>query len=399
MLTALKSFLHLSYLKAKTHFVEWRRWSGRQNGEDGCRVFYGHNHIPLLGEKASGGIIKCQDLQEVFPNTVHGANILYMVSSALPHFAAVVVHYARRKGAKLILNQNGVSYYGWHGPGWEKLNEAMVELLHQADYVFYQSKFCKISADRYLGERKGPFEILYNSVDTKVFIPASIPGDGTKLLLAGSHHHFYRVKAAIEMMSYLVTDIPDVRLTIAGKYMWKQKQGEALAEARDLAAKLDVVQNIDFRREYSQEEAISLMRQSHILLHTKYNDPCPRLVVEAMSCGLPIVYSHSGGVPELVGEDAGIGVSAPLDWEHDHPPDPKKLARAVIEVLSDYDRFSEVARARAIERFDIRPWLERHKVVFESLLLDTKGQKIASAFNFKKYLFDRIYRIFRMLII
>ena len=368
MFESVKSFLHLSYLKAKTHFVEQRRWSNKIDWESGCRVFYGHDHILPPGEKASGGIIKCQDLQGLYPNTVHRANILYMVSSALPHFAPVVVRYARRKGTKLILNQNGVAYPGWHGSGWEKQNEPMAELLRQADYVFYQSEFCKISADRYLGERKGSFEILYNPVDTRVFIPASVSREGTRLLLAGSHYHFYRVRSAIESLSYLVEDIPDVHLTIAGRYMWKPKQEEALAEARGIAAKLDVAQCIDFKGEYSQEEAISLMQQSHILLHTKYNDPCPRLIVEAMSCGLPIVYSKSGGVPELVGEDAGVGVSAPLDWEQDHPPDPQKLARAVIDVLSDYEQYSKAARARAVERFDVRPWLRRHRIVFESLL-------------------------------
>jgi len=372
MFESIKSFLHLSYLKAKTHFVERCRWSGRQKGGDDCRVFYGHDHIPPPGEKASGGIIKCQDLQGLYPNTVHRANILYMVSSALPHFASVVSYYARRKGTKLILNQNGVAYPGWHGPGWEKLNEPMAELLHQADYVFYQSKFCKISADRFFGERKGQFEILYNPVDTKVFIPASVPREGIRLLLAGSHQHFYRVRAAIEALSHVVADVPDMHLTIAGRYIWKQSQRDALAEAKNLAAKLGIIQKIDFLGEYSQEEAISLMQQSHILLHTKYNDPCPRLVIEAMSCGLPIVYSHSGGVPELVGEDAGIGVSAPLDWEHDHAPDPQELARAIVDVLSDYKRFSKAARSRAVERFDVRPWRKRHKVVFESILSDLK---------------------------
>ncbi len=370
MLTTLKSILYLSYLKAKIHFVERRRWRDKIDWENDYRVFYGHDHIPLSGEKASGGIIKCQDLQGLYPNAVHGANILYLVSSALPLFATVMLRYANKKGAKLVMNQDGVAYYGWHGSGWEKQNEPIAELLRQADYVFYQSEFCKVSADRFLGERKGQFEILYNPVDTKVFIPTSVPRKGTRILLAGSHQHFYRVKVAIEMMSYLITDIPDVHLTIAGRYVWRQNQQESLAEARDLTSKLDVVQIIDLRGEYSQKEAVSLLQQSDILLHTKYNDPCPRLVVEAMSCGLPIVYSNSGGVPELVGEDAGIGISAPLDWECDHPPDPQELTRAVIDVLSDYDRFSKAARSRAVERFDVSPWIQRHKIVFESLILE-----------------------------
>ena len=44
---------------------------------------------------------------------------------------------------------------------------------HEANYVFWQSKFCKLSADKFLGKRRGPGEILYNCVDTNFFVPSS----------------------------------------------------------------------------------------------------------------------------------------------------------------------------------------------------------------------------------
>ena len=40
---------------------------------------------------------------------------------------------------------------------------------HAADYVFWQSEFCKTTANKFLGKRKGPGEILYNCVDTNSF--------------------------------------------------------------------------------------------------------------------------------------------------------------------------------------------------------------------------------------
>src|SRR5206468_10667956 len=119
---------------------------------------------------------------------------------------------------------------------------------------------------------------------------------------------------------------------------------------------------------YTQAAAPDVFRSADVLLHTKYNDPCPGLVVEAMACGLPVVYSSSGGVPELVGQDAGIGLPAPLDWERQHPPEPEALAEAVIQVVDRLEDYREAARRRAVEAFDSRPWIARHLEVFRGLL-------------------------------
>jgi glycosyltransferase involved in cell wall biosynthesis len=119
---------------------------------------------------------------------------------------------------------------------------------------------------------------------------------------------------------------------------------------------------------YTQRDAPEIFHRAHVLLHTKINDPCPSLVIEAMASGLPVVYAKSGGVPELVGDDAGIGVEHPDSWERDDPPAPDALAAAVSRVLADRERFAEAARLRAVERFALEPWLDRHAEVFGELV-------------------------------
>jgi hypothetical protein len=80
------------------------------------------------------------------------------------------------------------------------------------------------------------------------------------------------------------------------------------------------------------------------------------------------VYPASGGVPALVGEDAGVGVPHPVSWERDEPPPPSELAAAVERVLERLDPYAEAARRRAVERFDLEPWLPRHEELFSELL-------------------------------
>ena len=79
------------------------------------------------------------------------------------------------------------------------------------------------------------------------------------------------------------------------------------------------------------------------------------------------MYARSGGTPELVGEDAGVGVPAPLDWDRDHPPAPADLAEAVGRVGERLPEYAAAARERSL-RFDVRPWVERHREVFERLV-------------------------------
>jgi glycosyltransferase involved in cell wall biosynthesis len=111
-----------------------------------------------------------------------------------------------------------------------------------------------------------------------------------------------------------------------------------------------------------------VLARGEILLHTQYNDSCPGIVLEAMASGIPVVYSDSGGTPELVGSDAGLGVPTESSWERVQPPDPDALAVAALAVADEWRRRSEAARARAVDHFDQRQWLRRHAALFDELL-------------------------------
>jgi glycosyltransferase involved in cell wall biosynthesis len=325
----------------------------------GVAVFYGHDRIPGREDVAHGGMVKFQHLERLFPNEPSAFNVLYLGSSNRPADSSDLIRLARGRGAAIAWNQDGVAYAGWHGPGWERTNEPLAEGLHAADHVFFQSEFCRLSSDRFLGERRGPAEVLPNPVDTERFTPAERPERPLTVLLGGNQYQRYRLEAALDTLRLL----PEARLLVAGRLSWDPDPRVVRRELPGLLA--GVGERVELLGPYSQAEAPAVYRGADLLLHTKYNDPCPTVVLEAMACGLPVVHSASGGTPELVG-DAGVGVEAPLDWEHDHPPAPQALAAAVLECAERLDALVVVARDRA-SRFDVGPWLERHRVVFEEL--------------------------------
>ena len=371
ILRTAKSILLPYYISARISFKERQRWRHAAK-EKNCRVYYGHDRFLSKDQQVSGGVVKFQDLQESFPNFSHRPNLLYLLSSYLPLREDIIVKSAKRHGIRFILNQNGVAYPAWHGPGWEEANKPMAFLLKEADHVFYQSEFCKVSADHFLGTRDGAFEILYNPVDTDCFVPKQTEDDlnksNLKLLMTGSYHEKYRVMIVLQVLKHVISYLPDTQLTIAGRLAWRANENEALSEMMDFAKKLDILKNFFFIGAYTQKDAYKIYPDHHILVHTKHNDPCPRVVVEALSCGLPVVYSSSGGLPEMVSREAGIGIPAPPDWEKIHEPDPQLMAEAILKIAASYTTYSISARNHAVAKFDVHQWIHRHEMIFKELL-------------------------------
>lgn len=338
-------------------------------------ISYGHNHILQSDSIVWGGMVKFQRIQQFFPNSPRRFNVLYLGSSSLPKDWRQQVWLARHKKAFFLYNQNGVAFPAWHGPGWNEFNRPMAELINTADYVFYQSRFCKMSADRFLEERQGPWEILYNAVDSNFFTPTKVDPEPNQLvlLLGGKQYQYYPLETAFRTLALIVRERKDVRLLVTGRLTWITDEAETNRIAQHLIRELAITDHIEFLGSYEQREAPAVFRRAHLLLHTKVNDPCPSTVIEAMACGLPVVYSHSGGVPELVGRDAGIGISTPLDWEQIHAPDPQQLADAILRVAEQRSVYAEAARQRAVEKFDLQPWLQRHIEVIEQLSQPNKA--------------------------
>jgi glycosyltransferase involved in cell wall biosynthesis len=241
----------------------------------------------------------------------------------------------------------------------EELNRPLRQALLAAEHVVYQSEFSRLSAELYLGQPDCPSEVLHNAVDVSQFTPADVsPSGGPVLLLGGDQTQEYRLELALRTLAVLTRARPDARLLVTGRLV---------SPIEPLVAELGLVGRVHVLGGYDQRDAPEIFRRAHVLLHTKVKDPCPTLVVEAMACGLPVVHPASGGTVELVGDEAGIGVPHQDTWEEDIPPTPEALAEAVERVLGELPRYSAAARTRAVERFSLQPWLDRHAEIFERL--------------------------------
>ena len=338
------------------------RWArlltgGRARG--GLRVFYGWDEIPGRGEQVAGGTAKLQKLAARWPNQPTDFSLLYLGTTYLPRDLRPLIWITRRRGARIVVNQDGVAYPGWAGNRTDELNEPLRRVVGAADHVIYQSAFSKRSSDLFLGEARGSWEILPNAVDVERFTPGVPPADGPVVLLGGDQTQAYRVELALETFRDVLAAHPGARLLVSGRLV---------SDPAPTLRRLGLEDAVDFTGAYTQADAPDVFRRAHVLLHTKVNDPCPTVVIEAMACGVPVAYAASGGTVELVGDEGGVGVPHPDGFERDEPPSAEQLAAAVLTVLADRERLAAGARRRAVERFALTHWLERHAAIFTSLV-------------------------------
>jgi|GEM_PF-361685 len=96
----------------------------------------------------------------------------------------------------------------------------------------------------------------------------------------------------------------------------------------------------------------------------------PMVLLEASACGLPLVASRLGGIPEVVRE----GQNGLL---LDRPRDPEELAGKIITLIENQElarRLGRQARERALEHFSWPHIAQQQETVYDEVLAKSSGR-------------------------
>ena len=104
----------------------------------------------------------------------------------------------------------------------------------------------------------------------------------------------------------------------------------------------------------NDDDLVFLYSRAHALILPSLMEGFGLPAVEAMACGTPVISSHAGSLPEVVG-DAGV---------YFDPTDVGSMAGAIRSFLSDADRRAAMAR-RARERAGLFTWERSARLLLE----------------------------------
>ena len=171
-------------------------------------------------------------------------------------------------------------------------------------------------------------QVLPHGLDTQLFRPEA-GWDSDERLLADQRNPsvlFFAnvverkgIFTLIEAFPAIVQSVPNVMLRIAG-------DGPALPEVKRRVAALRCASQVAFLGRQERSAAPALYRNSSVYCLPSHGEPYATTVLEAMSCGKPVVVTDAGGLAHMV-DDRG-GRKVPVG-------DTASLAAALVKLLRD----------------------------------------------------------------
>lgn len=169
-----------------------------------------------------------------------------------------------------------------------------------AEHVVLQAPGLMDHLLEYVPILRTKIHIITNNVDTEFWCPENSSGHNTKnanitkLLFVGGIDYTRGIFTLIEVMSHLLKEKHRCVLKVVGGWgPFAKKKVIADIQARGLS---DV---IEFFPKISNMELRDIFRSSDLFLYQTINDGSPRIVLEAMATGLPIIASRHPGIEVL----------------------------------------------------------------------------------------------------
>ena len=206
-------------------------------------------------------------------------------------------------------------------------------------------------------------EVVPNFIDPKVYLPMEkclqrcrrhFAPHGEKILAHISN--FREVKRVVDVVNIfaLVEKVVPTRLLLVG-------DGPEMSRVEREVVKLGLEGKVQFLG--SQESVQEILQTVDVFLLPSEQESFGLVALEAMACGVPVICSRVGGLPEVV-QHGKTGYLVEVG-------NVQGMSEAVLKLLTDdsrYKAFSEQAVIWARETFPVERAVQNYERVYESVV-------------------------------
>jgi len=174
--------------------------------------------------------------------------------------------------------------------------------------------------------------------------PRELPADGKlKIITACRLEKRKGVDMAIESLPLILQEFPGATLEVVGG-------GSLSDELHARVKKLGLEEKVTFHGKVAQAQVVALLKKAHVFCFlTSASEGFPKVVLEALACGLPVVTTRVSVLPKLIGEGGGVLLEKPT---------PEAAAGAVAAICRNPEEYRRMSR-RAVEtaqQYSLENW-------------------------------------------
>ena len=199
-----------------------------------------------------------------------------------------------------------------------------------ADLTIFQSNYARYSTREKYSVITSDGPVIYNPVDLETFSP-----EGERLK--------FKRKYQISCVTWSTNPFKGAAQIYAVAQTRKDLDFILCGSFQDAPN----LPNVHKMGVLNREDLATALRSSQVLLTFSKNEACPNHVIEALACGLPVLYEDSGAMREVIGN---CGYAITLETFS------TQLGRAIKGLR----RLSQQARERAMQHFSPEETLGRY---------------------------------------
>ena len=297
-------------------------------------ILNNHYDIVIDNQSISYGMI---DLQKIFP-------------------FIEIIHHPITKDFKYEMEQSNKLLYKFSRYRWYSFLKMQKKVAPKISNIITPSINSLKDISKDFNCDPSRITVIQNGLDIDIFRPyKEILRNPLRLITTASADVPLKgLDYTLKSLAELKKDFPGIHLIVIGKL---KEEGHT---AR-LIEKLNIQDEVTFKTNLTKEEIAKEYAKSSISLVSSLYEGFGYPVIEAMSCGVPLIAANTSSIPELVGEFASLIPAK----------DTKAQIESIKNVIQKYDHYKDIAekgREHIITKFN---WLkiteEYEKTIFKTI--------------------------------